>query len=44
MKPLSTSDLQQMLDDFEALGFGTGGAVIASPKPLVKPLSKLALV
>lgn len=45
MKPLSTSDLQKMLDDFEAQGFGAGGAAIVPPKPSpsVKPLSKLAL-
>ena len=45
MKPFSTSELQQMLADFTSHGFGTGGAVIASPKPSpsVKPLSKLAL-
>jgi hypothetical protein len=45
MKPLSTEELQQMLDDIKAQGFGTGGAVIASPTslPSVNPLSDLAL-
>lgn len=43
MKPLSAIDLQQMLDDLEAEGFGAVGAAIASPKPssFVKPASAL---
>jgi len=43
MKPLSTSDLQQMLDDFEAQGVGAGRAAIARPKTLAaaSPLSPL---
>lgn len=43
MKPFSTDDLQQMLDGFEAQGFGAGGAVSAPPKssPSVKPASAL---
>ena len=43
MKPLSTEELQQMLDDIKAQSSGTGGAAIASPTslPLAKPVSVL---
>jgi AAA domain/Primase C terminal 2 (PriCT-2) len=40
MKPLSVIDLQQVLDDFAAQGFGVGGAVNAPPtsSPKSRPL------
>jgi len=43
MKPLSTDEFQQMLDDLVAEGFGSGGAFTAPPKALstVSPLSPL---
>lgn len=43
MRPFSTIDLQRMLDDFDAQGFGAGGVVSTSPQPstIVKPLSAL---
>lgn len=43
MRPLSATDLQQMLDDFAKQGFGVGGAANASPMPThsARPMSAL---
>lgn len=43
MRPLSATDLQQMLDDFAKQGFGAGGAANASPMPppSTRPMSAL---
>lgn len=43
MRPLSASDLQQLLDDFAKQGFGARGAANASPMPTrsARPMSAL---
>lgn len=46
MNALTATDLQQLLDDFAAQGFGVGGAVNAPPilSPKSRPLSELGQV